>query len=165
MYNVLSSCICMMRWQRSVTGGLGSIQAEIMADTAVALASANVQLVSKKVIWRLCRVRNLFHRRFLRFDVFMRWKVCVSRQTSVTSGTVCLRTQTLHHFQVLFGRLIGWIGFELLDFQIWFLDSACKSKSRWFISRFYAIRKSPQNRSTIPPCSLDPMPLPTIRRF
>jgi len=42
--------------QRSVTGGLGSIQAEIMADTAVALASANVQLVSKKVIWRLCRV-------------------------------------------------------------------------------------------------------------
>jgi len=25
--------------------------------------------------------------------------------------------------------------------------------------------KLPQNRSTIPPCSLDPMPLPTIRRF
>ena len=34
----------------------------------------------------------------------------------------------------------------------------CKSKSRWFISRFYAIRRSLQNRSTIPPCSLDPMP-------
>ena len=43
--------------QRSVTGGLGSIQAETMADTAVALASANVQLVSSKVIGRLCRVR------------------------------------------------------------------------------------------------------------
>lgn len=42
--------------KRSVTGGLGSIQAEIMADTAVALASANVQLVSRKVIGRLCRV-------------------------------------------------------------------------------------------------------------
>jgi len=48
--------ICNVFSQRSVTGGLGSIQAEIMADTAVALASANVQLVSKKVIWRLCRV-------------------------------------------------------------------------------------------------------------
>ena len=43
-------------FQRSVTGGLGSLQAEIMADTAVALASANVQLVSRKVICRLCRV-------------------------------------------------------------------------------------------------------------
>ena len=42
---------------------------------------------------------------------------------------------------------------------------AKKGKSRWFISRFYAIRRSPQNRCTIPPCSLDPMPLPTIRRF
>jgi len=47
--------------QRSVTGGLGSIQAEIMADTAVALASANVQLVSKKVIWRLCRVSSFYY--------------------------------------------------------------------------------------------------------
>jgi len=35
--------------KRSVTGGLGSGQAEIMADTAVALASANVQLVARKV--------------------------------------------------------------------------------------------------------------------
>jgi len=48
----------MMFCQRSVTGGLGSIQAEIMADTAVALASANVQLFSKKVIFRLCRVSS-----------------------------------------------------------------------------------------------------------
>ena len=42
--------------KRSVTGGLGSGQAEIMADTAVALASANVASVAKKVISRLCRV-------------------------------------------------------------------------------------------------------------
>ncbi|XP_037071704.1 neurofibromin-like [Pollicipes pollicipes] len=42
--------------QRSVTGGLGSIQAEIMADTTVALVSPNVQLVAKKVIGRLCTV-------------------------------------------------------------------------------------------------------------
>ncbi|XP_063853822.1 neurofibromin-like isoform X3 [Scylla paramamosain] len=42
--------------KRSVTGGLGSGQAEIMADTAVALASANVASVAKKVIGRLCRV-------------------------------------------------------------------------------------------------------------
>lgn len=42
--------------QKSVVSGLGSQQVEIMADTAVALASANVQLVAKKVIGRLCRV-------------------------------------------------------------------------------------------------------------
>ncbi|XP_064619782.1 neurofibromin-like isoform X5 [Lineus longissimus] len=42
--------------KRSVTGGLGSNPAEIMADTAVALASANVQLVSRKVIGRLVRL-------------------------------------------------------------------------------------------------------------
>lgn len=41
---------------KSITYGLGSQQVEIMADTAVALASANVQLVSKKVITRMCRV-------------------------------------------------------------------------------------------------------------
>ncbi|XP_047513398.1 neurofibromin isoform X4 [Pieris napi] len=41
--------------QRSVDSGLGSPMIEIMADTAVALASANVQLVSKKVIGRMCR--------------------------------------------------------------------------------------------------------------
>jgi hypothetical protein len=40
-----------------MTSGLGSPMVEIMADTAVALASANVQLVAKKVIGRLCRVR------------------------------------------------------------------------------------------------------------
>jgi len=33
----------------SATGGLGSIKAEVMADTAVALASGNVKLVSSKV--------------------------------------------------------------------------------------------------------------------
>ncbi|XP_037923398.1 neurofibromin isoform X2 [Hermetia illucens] len=43
---------------KSLTYGLGSPQVEIMADTAVALASANVQLVSKKVITRLCRVMD-----------------------------------------------------------------------------------------------------------
>ncbi|XP_046596266.1 neurofibromin isoform X2 [Neodiprion lecontei] len=42
--------------QRSVRYGLGTPMVEIMADTAVALASANVQLVAKKVIGRLCRV-------------------------------------------------------------------------------------------------------------
>ena len=50
--------VCVVLLQRSVTGGLGSVQAEIMADTAVALASANVQLVSRKVIVRLCKVRS-----------------------------------------------------------------------------------------------------------
>jgi len=42
---------------RSVTNRIGSPTVEIMADTAVALASANVQLVAKKVIGRLGRVR------------------------------------------------------------------------------------------------------------
>lgn len=41
---------------RSVNSGFGSPLVDIMADTAVALASANVQLVAKKVIGRLCRV-------------------------------------------------------------------------------------------------------------
>ncbi|XP_078599565.1 neurofibromin-like isoform X3 [Branchiostoma floridae x Branchiostoma japonicum] len=40
----------------SATGGLGSLKAEVMADTAVALASANVKLVSAKVISRLCKI-------------------------------------------------------------------------------------------------------------
>ncbi|XP_037955193.1 neurofibromin isoform X2 [Teleopsis dalmanni] len=43
---------------KSITYGLGTPQVEIMADTAVALASANVQLVSKKVITRMCRVMD-----------------------------------------------------------------------------------------------------------
>jgi len=42
--------------KRSVTGGLGSAQAEVMAETSVSLSAANVQLVARKVIWRLCRV-------------------------------------------------------------------------------------------------------------
>ncbi|RZF46610.1 hypothetical protein LSTR_LSTR002942 [Laodelphax striatellus] len=42
--------------KRSTEGGVGSQVVEIMADTAVALASANVQLVAKKIIGRLCRV-------------------------------------------------------------------------------------------------------------
>lgn len=42
--------------QKSVKYGLGSPMVEILADTAVALASGNVQLVAKKVIGRLCRV-------------------------------------------------------------------------------------------------------------
>lgn len=41
---------------KSVKFGLGSPMVEIMADTAVALASGNVQIVAKKVIGRLCRV-------------------------------------------------------------------------------------------------------------
>ena len=47
--------------QRSVSGGLGSQQAEILADTSVALASANIPLVSIKLIGRLLMVSdNLF---------------------------------------------------------------------------------------------------------
>jgi neurofibromin 1 len=42
--------------KRSVTGGLGSVQAEIMAETSVSLSAANVALVARKVIWRLCHV-------------------------------------------------------------------------------------------------------------
>lgn len=45
-------------FQASATGGLGSVKAEVMADTAVALASANVQVVSRKVIGRLDSVRR-----------------------------------------------------------------------------------------------------------
>lgn len=44
--------------KKSVASGLGSPQVEIMADTAVALAAANVKLVANKVIGRLCRVMD-----------------------------------------------------------------------------------------------------------
>ena len=54
--------------KRSVTGGLGSAQAEIMAETAVSLSAANVALVARKVIWRLCRVID---------------KTCISPTTSL----------------------------------------------------------------------------------
>lgn len=42
--------------QRSMQTGLDSPIIEIMADTAVALASANVQFVAKKVIGKMCTV-------------------------------------------------------------------------------------------------------------
>uniref|UniRef100_A0A8C4R3X7 Neurofibromin n=1 Tax=Eptatretus burgeri TaxID=7764 RepID=A0A8C4R3X7_EPTBU len=40
----------------SATGGLGSVRAEVMADTSVALASGNVKLVSSKVIGRMSKI-------------------------------------------------------------------------------------------------------------
>jgi neurofibromin 1 len=42
--------------KRSVSGGLGSVPAEILANTTVALASSKGSLVSRKVIGRLCRL-------------------------------------------------------------------------------------------------------------
>ena len=42
--------------KRSVTAGLGSPAAEILADTAVALASSSVDLVAKKIIQRLLKL-------------------------------------------------------------------------------------------------------------
>lgn len=44
--------------KRSVTGGFGSRPADIMADTSVALASANVELVSRKVVSRILHVSD-----------------------------------------------------------------------------------------------------------
>lgn len=44
---------------------------EIMADTAVALASANVQLVSKKVIGRMCRVRLMAYSSVFMFNIVL----------------------------------------------------------------------------------------------
>ncbi|KAF6216642.1 hypothetical protein GE061_000988 [Apolygus lucorum] len=44
--------------RRSSDGGYASPVVEVLADTAVALASANVQLVAKKIIGRLCRVMD-----------------------------------------------------------------------------------------------------------
>ena len=43
-------------FQASIGGEAKKLNAEIMADTAVALASSNVKLVSKKIISRLCKV-------------------------------------------------------------------------------------------------------------
>ena len=48
--------------KRSVTGGFGSRPADVMADTSVALASANVELVSRKVVSRILHVSFHFCR-------------------------------------------------------------------------------------------------------
>ena len=42
--------------KRSLLGGLGSPQAELMADTAVALASANLTFVARNIVNRLITV-------------------------------------------------------------------------------------------------------------
>lgn len=44
--------------KRSAEARMGSPVVEILADTAVALASANVQLVARKIISKLCSVRG-----------------------------------------------------------------------------------------------------------
>uniref|UniRef100_A0A672P9P1 Neurofibromin 1 n=1 Tax=Sinocyclocheilus grahami TaxID=75366 RepID=A0A672P9P1_SINGR len=49
----------------SATGGLGSIKAEVMADTAVALASGNVKLVSSKVIRLYKNIKSFFYARYM----------------------------------------------------------------------------------------------------
>ncbi len=46
--------------KRSVTGGLGSAQAEIMAETAVSLSAANVALVARKVGAFIDQIRRIF---------------------------------------------------------------------------------------------------------
>ncbi|XP_071848474.1 neurofibromin-like isoform X2 [Apostichopus japonicus] len=53
----LIDCVLDSFIKTSVTGG-GQPRVEVMADTAVALASANVKLVSAKVIDRLCQKLN-----------------------------------------------------------------------------------------------------------
>ncbi|XP_020613799.1 neurofibromin-like [Orbicella faveolata] len=58
----------------SATGGLGSVKAEVMADTAVALASANVQVVSRKVIGRLdSLISKTFISPTLRLEQHLMW--------------------------------------------------------------------------------------------
>ena len=45
--------------KRSAEARIGSPVVEILADTAVALASANVQLVARKIITKLCLVSEI----------------------------------------------------------------------------------------------------------
>ncbi|GBM97865.1 Neurofibromin [Araneus ventricosus] len=70
--------------KRSVTGGLGSAQSEIMADTAVALASSNVQLVALKVISRLCRRVN--HEFIKLSGAIYDFKITKEMRTAATSA-------------------------------------------------------------------------------
>ncbi|XP_054010836.1 neurofibromin isoform X2 [Hylaeus anthracinus] len=70
--------------QRSVSFGLGSPTVEIMADTAVALASGNVQLVAKKVIGRLCRV--LQHTRWDDIAILARYLLMLSFNNCLDVG-------------------------------------------------------------------------------
>ncbi|XP_050358345.1 neurofibromin isoform X1 [Nymphalis io] len=79
--------------QRSVNSGLGSPMVEIMADTAVALASANVQLVSKKVIGRMCSVvDNTCHSPTAMLEQHMMWNdiAILARYLLMLSFNNCL---------------------------------------------------------------------------
>ncbi|XP_048582480.1 neurofibromin-like isoform X2 [Nematostella vectensis] len=58
----------------SAAGGLGSVKAEVLADTAAALASANVQVVSSKVIGRLhTLISKTFISPTLRLEQHLMW--------------------------------------------------------------------------------------------
>ena len=56
-------------YQASTTEGLGSAKAEVMADTSVALATANVHVVSSKLINRLLMVSCCLFSIFFSFFV------------------------------------------------------------------------------------------------
>ncbi|CAB4066056.1 Neurofibromin [Lepeophtheirus salmonis] len=77
---ILDKLITLTIEERSVTGGLGSPQAEIMAETAVSLSAANVALVARKVIWRLCRVII---------------NTCTSPTNSLEQHIICHQTSSL----------------------------------------------------------------------
>lgn len=102
--------------QKSVVSGLGSQQVEIMADTAVALASANVQLVAKKVIGRLCRVIDKTCTNPTQFlEQHMQWDdiAILARYLLMLSFNNCL--DVARHLPYLFHTVIILIVFYLGD--------------------------------------------------
>ncbi|KAK3754965.1 hypothetical protein QZH41_017349 [Actinostola sp. cb2023] len=87
----------------SASGGLGSNKAEVLADTAAALASANVQVVSSKVIGRLhTLVSKTFISPTIRLEQHLMWDdiAILTRYLLMLSFNDCLDVAT--HIPCLF---------------------------------------------------------------
>lgn len=108
---------------KSISFGLGSPEVEIMADTAVALAAANVELVAKKVIGRLCRVLDRTCTSPTDFlEQHMLWDdiAILARYLLMLSFNNCLDVAThLPYLWHAVSFLVSWFGWGgWIEFQI-----------------------------------------------
>jgi neurofibromin 1 len=96
-------------------GGLGSLPAEILADTAVALASSNALLFSRKVIGRLCRLIE---------------KTSLSPTSTLEQHLISDDIATLLRYLLMlsFNNSLGITGFTSVSFSIAVKKIICKYK-------------------------------------
>ncbi|XP_077293081.1 neurofibromin 1 [Arctopsyche grandis] len=109
--------------QRSVSSGLGSPMVEIMADTAVALASANVQLVAKKIIGRMCRALSK-----------------LPSQTFTSIGCSCVVDKTCHAPTAMLEQHMMWDDIAILARYLLMLSfNNCLDVARHLPYLFHAV--------------------------